>query len=108
MSHDHFEKQEGRIFTQSFFVLLVLSAIGMGLILYRYVRGLGAVKVEMLWRALHTPFLVRGGQLTVLEQLVASQEAVEEGVAWLIWTASSANLLWRSSAGLLVGKYCQG
>ncbi len=43
MSHDEFQTQEGKIFTKSFFVLLVLAVIGLVLIGVRYVKGLGAV-----------------------------------------------------------------
>jgi Ni/Fe-hydrogenase subunit HybB-like protein len=43
MGDQEFQKQEGRILTKSFFVLLGLSIIGMLLILVRCVRGLGAV-----------------------------------------------------------------
>src|SRR5689334_23353770 len=43
MGHHEFQKQEGKILTQSFFVLLSLATAGLGLIFYRYVRGLGAV-----------------------------------------------------------------
>ena len=43
MGHLEFQKQEGKILTKSFYVLLGLAIIGMGLILVRYVRGLGAV-----------------------------------------------------------------
>lgn len=43
MSHDDFQKQEGRIFTKSFFVLLTLALIGGALIVVRAVKGLGAV-----------------------------------------------------------------
>ena len=43
MAHDEFQKQEGRILTPSFFVLLTLSLIGMVLILFRCVKGIGAV-----------------------------------------------------------------
>ena len=43
MGHDEFQKQEGRIFTTSFFVLLTLSLIGIILIAVRCVKGIGAV-----------------------------------------------------------------
>src|SRR5512140_2623927 len=43
MGHDEFQKQEGRIFTKSFFVLLGLVLIGMALIAVRAVKGIGAV-----------------------------------------------------------------
>ena len=43
MGHDEFQKQEGRILTPSFFVLLGLSLLGMFLILVRCVKGIGAV-----------------------------------------------------------------
>jgi Ni/Fe-hydrogenase subunit HybB-like protein len=43
MGHDEFQKQEGRILTPSFFVLLALSSVGMALILFRAVKGIGAV-----------------------------------------------------------------
>jgi len=43
MAHDEYQKQEGRILTPSFFVLLTLSLIGMVLILVRCVKGIGAV-----------------------------------------------------------------
>lgn len=43
MAHDEFQKQEGRILTPSFFVLLGLSLVGMILILIRCVKGIGAV-----------------------------------------------------------------
>ena len=43
MSHDDFQNQEGKIFTKSFFVLLLLAAVGFALIGVRFVKGLGAV-----------------------------------------------------------------
>jgi Ni/Fe-hydrogenase subunit HybB-like protein len=43
MGHDEFQKQEGRILTKSFFVLLGLVLVGMFLIAVRAVKGLGAV-----------------------------------------------------------------
>jgi Ni/Fe-hydrogenase subunit HybB-like protein len=43
MSHDDFQKQEGKIFTKSFFVLLILSVIGLVFIGIRCVKGIGAV-----------------------------------------------------------------
>src|SRR3974377_1740327 len=43
MGHHEFQKQEGRILTPSFFVLLAFTLLGMGLILVRCVKGLGAV-----------------------------------------------------------------
>jgi Ni/Fe-hydrogenase subunit HybB-like protein len=43
MGHHEFQKQEGRILTPSFFVLLALSLLGMVLILVRCVKGIGAV-----------------------------------------------------------------
>jgi Ni/Fe-hydrogenase subunit HybB-like protein len=43
MGHLEFQKQPGKILTKSFYILLGLSLIGMGLILVRYLRGLGAV-----------------------------------------------------------------
>src|ERR1035437_1892088 len=43
MAHDEFQKQEGRMLTPSFFVLLGLSLVGMILILIRCVKGIGAV-----------------------------------------------------------------
>jgi Ni/Fe-hydrogenase subunit HybB-like protein len=43
MGHDEFQKQEGRILTTSFFVLLALSLIGIILIAVRCVKGIGAV-----------------------------------------------------------------
>ena len=43
MHHDEFQKQEGRLFTPSFFVLLALSLAGLALIGVRCVKGLGAV-----------------------------------------------------------------
>jgi Ni/Fe-hydrogenase subunit HybB-like protein len=43
MGHQEFQKQEGRILTPSFFVLLSLSLLGMFLILVRCVKGIGAV-----------------------------------------------------------------
>ena len=43
MGHDQFQKQEGRILTTSFFVLLSLSLLGIILIAVRCVRGIGAV-----------------------------------------------------------------
>ncbi len=43
MGHDEFQKQEGRILTPSFFVLLGLVLIGLLLIGFRCVKGLGAV-----------------------------------------------------------------
>lgn len=43
MSHDDFHVQEGKIFTKSFFVLLLLAMIGIVLIGVRFVKGLGAV-----------------------------------------------------------------
>lgn len=43
MKHDDFQKQDGRLFTPSFFVLATLAAIGFALIGVRCVRGLGAV-----------------------------------------------------------------
>lgn len=43
MGHDEFQKQEGRILTRSFFVLLGLVLIGAFLIAVRCVKGVGAV-----------------------------------------------------------------
>jgi Ni/Fe-hydrogenase subunit HybB-like protein len=43
MNHHEFQKQPGRILTESFLVLLGVSIIGLTLILVRYMRGLGAV-----------------------------------------------------------------
>ncbi len=43
MGHLEFQKQQGKILTKSFYVLLFLSLIGMALILVRYARGIGAV-----------------------------------------------------------------
>src|SRR3974377_552756 len=43
MGHHEFQKQEGRILTPSFFVLLAFTLLGMGLILVRCVKGIGAV-----------------------------------------------------------------
>jgi Ni/Fe-hydrogenase subunit HybB-like protein len=43
MGHDEFQKQEGKIFTTSFFVLLALVLIGFFLVGVRYVKGIGAV-----------------------------------------------------------------
>ena len=43
MGHHEFQKQEGRILTPSFFVLLSLSLLGMFLILVRCFKGIGAV-----------------------------------------------------------------
>src|ERR1019366_2268276 len=43
MGHNEFQKQEGRILTTSFFVLLALSLIGIILIAVRCVKGIGAV-----------------------------------------------------------------
>ncbi|HOW64331.1 MAG TPA: Ni/Fe-hydrogenase cytochrome b subunit [Candidatus Paceibacterota bacterium] len=43
MRHDEFQKQEGRLFTPSFFILLSLVLIGGFLIAVRCVKGLGAV-----------------------------------------------------------------
>jgi Ni/Fe-hydrogenase subunit HybB-like protein len=43
MGHNEYQKQPGRILTRSFFILLGLAVIGMGLILIRAMRGLGAV-----------------------------------------------------------------
>ncbi|MHC1765774.1 MAG: Ni/Fe-hydrogenase cytochrome b subunit [Verrucomicrobiia bacterium] len=43
MGHLEFQKQQGKILTKSFYVLLILSLIGMALILVRYARGIGAV-----------------------------------------------------------------
>src|SRR5512146_1748726 len=43
MSHDEFQKQEGRILTPSFFVLLALASLGLALVLVRYLKGIGAV-----------------------------------------------------------------
>ena len=43
MGHDEFQKQEGRILTTSFFVLLALSLTGISLIAVRCVKGIGAV-----------------------------------------------------------------
>jgi Ni/Fe-hydrogenase subunit HybB-like protein len=43
MAHDEFQKQEGRILTPSFFVLLTLSLVGVVLIVVRCVKGIGAV-----------------------------------------------------------------
>ena len=43
MGHDEFQKQEGRILTTSFFVLLSLSLLGIILIAVRCVKGIGAV-----------------------------------------------------------------
>ncbi|NVN99394.1 MAG: Ni/Fe-hydrogenase cytochrome b subunit [Geobacteraceae bacterium] len=41
--HEQFIKQEGKIFTKSFFVLLTLTLIGFFFIGVRYVKGIGAV-----------------------------------------------------------------
>ena len=41
--HDEFQKQEGKILTTSFFVLLTLTLIGFVLIAVRFVKGIGAV-----------------------------------------------------------------
>ncbi len=43
MHHNDFQKQEGRLFTKSFFVLLALVLIGAVLIGLRFTKGLGAV-----------------------------------------------------------------
>src|ERR1019366_2431468 len=43
MGHNEFQKQEGRILTTSFFVLLALSLLRIILIAVRCVRGIGAV-----------------------------------------------------------------
>lgn len=43
MRHDEFQKQEGKIFTTSFFILLTLVLMGAFLILVRCFKGLGAV-----------------------------------------------------------------
>ena len=43
MRHDDFQKQEGKLFTKSFFILAALAAIGFFLIGVRCVKGLGAV-----------------------------------------------------------------
>jgi len=43
MHHDEFQKQEGNIFTKSFFVLLTLVLIGVYLVGVRCFKGLGAV-----------------------------------------------------------------
>src|SRR5664279_5174172 len=43
MGHDEFQKQEGRILTNSFFVLLSLSLVGIILIVVRCIKGIGAV-----------------------------------------------------------------
>ena len=43
MHHDEFQKQEGNIFTRSFFALLTLVLIGVYLVGVRFVKGLGAV-----------------------------------------------------------------
>lgn len=43
MGHDEYQKQEGRIVTPSFLVLLTLTIIGMFLIGVRCIKGLGAV-----------------------------------------------------------------
>jgi Ni/Fe-hydrogenase subunit HybB-like protein len=43
MSNEDFQTQDGKIFTKSFFVLLLLSVIGLFLIGVRIVKGLGAV-----------------------------------------------------------------
>jgi Ni/Fe-hydrogenase subunit HybB-like protein len=43
MPHNEFQKQSGRIFTPSFFVLLTFSVIGLALIGVRFFMGLGAV-----------------------------------------------------------------
>jgi Ni/Fe-hydrogenase subunit HybB-like protein len=43
MHHDEFKKQEGNIFTKSFFVLLSLVLIGVYLVGVRCVKGVGAV-----------------------------------------------------------------
>ena len=43
MHHDEFQKQEGKIFTRSFFVLLALVLIGAYLVCVRCLKGLGAV-----------------------------------------------------------------
>jgi Ni/Fe-hydrogenase subunit HybB-like protein len=43
MGHHEFQKQEGKLFGTSFFVLLTLTVIGMSLIAFRYIKGLGAV-----------------------------------------------------------------
>ena len=43
MGHHEFQKQEGKILTPSFWILLSLVAIGMALIVYRAAKGIGAV-----------------------------------------------------------------
>jgi Ni/Fe-hydrogenase subunit HybB-like protein len=43
MGHHEYQKQQGKILTKSFYVLLGLAVIGIALILVRYVRGIGAV-----------------------------------------------------------------
>lgn len=43
MHHEEFQKQEGRIFTTSFFILLALVLIGLFLVGVRFVKGVGAV-----------------------------------------------------------------
>jgi Ni/Fe-hydrogenase subunit HybB-like protein len=43
MHHDEFQKQEGNIFTRSFFILLTLVLIGVYLVGVRVFKGLGAV-----------------------------------------------------------------
>jgi Ni/Fe-hydrogenase subunit HybB-like protein len=43
MGHDEFQRQDGRIFTRSFYTLLTLTLVGMVLVVIRYVKGLGAV-----------------------------------------------------------------
>ena len=43
MHHHEFQKQEGNILTPSFFVLLGLTLIGVAIVLFRFVKGVGAV-----------------------------------------------------------------
>ena len=43
MRHEDFQKQEGKIFTKSFFILAALAAIGFFILGLRCVKGLGAV-----------------------------------------------------------------
>ncbi|BCS52219.1 Ni/Fe-hydrogenase cytochrome b subunit [Geobacter sp. SVR] len=43
MGHDEFQTHDAKIFTPSFVVLLVLTLIGFGLVILRFVKGIGAV-----------------------------------------------------------------
>lgn len=43
MRHEDFQKQEGKIFTKSFFILATLAATGFFILGWRCVKGLGAV-----------------------------------------------------------------